>query len=293
MQIIDAHQHLWDPRLFSYTWMKEIPTLNVQSMIREYRKATRNIGIFGSVYVDTDVDEQDLTAETAMIFSLADQPENRILGIVAGAKLEKERAFSHLAPFWGHPKLKGLRRVLHNQQDEIFYSPTFLGNLAHVSSYGLTFDLCIQSQQLPLAHALIRQFPKTSFILDHCGSPSIRDRQLHPWKENIKALAGEPNVVCKISGLVAYANPDDWSADHFRPFFEHIVESFGWNRILWGGDWPVCTITCSIEQWIKITRALTSEASDSELDALFFRNAQRVYRLQLPTGSALESGDDF
>ncbi|MCX6970008.1 MAG: amidohydrolase family protein [Verrucomicrobia bacterium] len=293
MPAIDTHQHLWDPSRFSYSWMSGEPLLNVPFMLEEYRKAAHGLDILGSVYVDTDVDGEDLAGETGMIFSLAENPENRILGIVAGAKLERENAFAHLDKFWNHPILKGIRRVLHTQSDEIFLSRQFLSNLARLSQYGLSFDLCVQSRQLPLALELVKQFPETSFILDHCGTPDIRQQALHPWKQHIQAMAAEANVVCKISGIVAYTGSDRWSVGDLQPFVDHAIDCFGWNRVLWGSDWPVCTLGCPLLRWMELTLALTQSATAQQRESLFLRNAERVYRLHLPALSSSTESSNF
>lgn len=277
MPAIDTHQHLWDPERFSYSWMAGVPSLSRRSLMKEYNLAISDV--LGSVYVDTDVDERDLADETAMIFAMADDPKNRLLGVVAGARLESNDCFQHFAPFWDHPKLKGVRRVLHTQRDEIFRDSQFLENLDRIVRRGLSFDLCVQPRQLPLARELVQRHPEATFILDHCGSPDVRSGALDPWREHLEEIAKQQNVFCKVSGLVAYADPGNCSADVLSPYVEHVIQSFGWDRVLWGSDWPVCTLTCSLERWWAITLELTARASESEKKAFFIENARRVYRL--------------
>lgn len=279
MPAIDTHQHLWDPERFSYSWMAGGPSLRRRSLVEEYYSAIPTEDILGTVYVDTDVDECDLADETAMIFAMADDPKNRILGIVASVRLESKDCFQHLAPYWDHPKLKGVRRVLHTQSDDIFRDSQFMENLDLVIRRDLSFDLCVQSRQLPLARDLVLRHPEGSFILDHCGSPDVRSGALDPWREHLEAIAKQPNVVCKVSGLVAYADPENCSAEVLLPYVEHVIRSFGWDRVLWGSDWPVCTLSCSLERWWEIIQALTAYASESEQKSFFVENAKRVYRL--------------
>lgn len=282
MPIIDTHQHLWDPSRFSYSWMADLPTLNRAHLIEEYRSASTDLNITGSVYIDTDVDQQDLPSETALIFALADEPSNNILGVVPNARLELENCFAHLERFWSHPKLKGVRRVLHTQADEIFDNPRFRKHLAELPERGLSFDLCVSSTQLPLALALIERNPRLSIILDHCGGPSILPPVLEPWRAHIRAISQHPNVVCKISGIVASIGAQPWSSETLRPFIEHVIECFGWDRVLWGSDWPVCTLTCSLKTWLETAQAITQSATTEEREQLFWRNATRVYRLAFP-----------
>lgn len=277
---IDTHQHLWDPSRFSYSWMADLPTLNLPHLLPEYRHAAAGLDLRGTVYVDTDVDEKDLADEVALIFALADDPANCILGVVAGAKLERPAALAHLEPFRDHPKLKGVRRVLHTQDEALMASPAFLANLEELAARGLTFDLCVLPSQLAAALKLVDRFPDLTFVLDHCGNPEVAHGAGGEWKDHLSALAERGQVVCKISGMAAGTGQRPWDPAVFQPVIEHVIAVFGWSRVLWGGDWPVCTLACSLQQWFDAVQAATASASADEKAALFFQNAQRVYRLE-------------
>ncbi len=279
---IDAHQHLWDPERFSFSWMDGLPSLNVLHGMGEYRDAMQGFAYAGSVYVDTDVDEKDLSGEIAWVFQLAEEPANRILGIVASARLEQGDCFAHLEPHWGSPLLKGVRRVLHTQENSLFLDGQFLENMAALEAPGLSFDICARADQLPLVIDLVRRFPGIQFILDHCGNPVVKQGALEPWLTQMKMLGELDNLVCKLSGLVAHVDAGDWSARTLRPYAGAVIEAFGWERVLWGSDWPVCTLTCSLKRWMDVALELTSDASDEQLDALFGGNARRIYRLEQP-----------
>lgn len=279
--LIDTHQHLWDPTRFRSSWMDSLPSIRHRSLIEEYRAATAGYDIAATVYVDTDVDAQDLAAEVTMIFCLADDPANRIAGIVAGAKMETADPLRHLALFFGHPKFKGVRRVLHTQPDALFSDLRFVTNVGQLADRRLSFDLCVAERQLPAALELVQRCPGVSFILDHCGGPNIRARQPESWRQGLRALAAQPNVTCKISGIVASADPDRWVINDLRPYIEHTIETFGWKRIMWGSDWPVCKLSSSLARWIDALRAVLDEsgASPSQQPALFHDNARRIYGL--------------
>src|SRR5262249_42735116 len=151
----------------------------------------------------------------------------------------------------GHPKLKGIRRVLHTQPDEVGKGKTFVQNVAALAGYRLSFDICVLARQLPIAIALVSQCPDTQFILDHCGVPRVKERELDPWRAHVAEIASASNVSCKISGLVAYADRETWNTEDLRPFVEHVIEVFGWDRVLFGSDWPVCTLSASYVQWVR------------------------------------------
>ncbi|HRE81932.1 MAG TPA: amidohydrolase [Opitutaceae bacterium] len=281
--IIDTHQHLWDPTRFSYSWMADQPSIRRRSLVSEYREATAGFDIVRTVYVDTDVDVHDLAGEVRFIFELADDPANRIDGVVPGAKLENPEAFLPLQPFLNHPKLKGVRRILQSEPDSVSEQPQFVSNVQALAQYGLSFDLCVRARQLPLARKLVQRCPDVHFILDHCGVPDIKGGGLDPWRSEVKAIAAEPNVSCKLSGLVAYVDPHRWTDRDLRPYTDHVLDCFGWDRVMWGGDWPVCTLTCPLSTWIETALRLTENASAAQRDQLFRRNAERIYRLSPPS----------
>jgi len=118
-----------------------------------------------------------------------------------------------------------------------------------------------------------------AFILDHCGVPQVKEKRLDPWRAYITEIAQFPNVCCKISGLVAYADPERWTIDDLRLFVEHAIASFGWDRVLFGSDWPVCTLSASYQRWVEALRTITQDAGEVNQKKLFHDNAVRVYRL--------------
>jgi predicted TIM-barrel fold metal-dependent hydrolase len=279
MQIVDTHQHLWDLDLFRYSWLNSLPALNRSFRMPDYLEAAKGLNVVKSVHLEADVDEPYMLDETRHLLALADQPDNPLDGVVACGRPESEHFKSYLDQVAGHPRLKGIRRVLHTQPDEVGQGATFINNVAALSGYGLSFDLCVLARQLPIAINLVSKCPDVVFILDHCGVPQVKERNLDPWRSYIAEIARFPNVCCKISGLVAYADPQRWTTEDLRPFVEQAIASFGWNRLLFGSDWPVCTLSASYQQWVEALRAITQEAGEVNQRKLFHDNAVRVYRL--------------
>ena len=279
MKVIDTHQHLWDLELFSYTWCREIPALNRSFRIRDYMEATREIDLYQSVHLEADVDEPYMLAETRHILSLADQ-DNPLEGVVACGRPETEGFKAYLERIVGHPKLKGIRRVLHTQRDDLAQSQVFVEHIRLLEQFGLSFDICVLARQLPIAINLVRACPEVSFVLDHCGVPDVKEKILAPWQSHILELSQFPNVTCKVSGLVAYADPVKWTPEDLRPYIDHVIHCFGWDRVMFGSDWPVCTLSASYKQWLDALMFLTRDAEESQREKLFWRNAERVYRLK-------------
>jgi predicted TIM-barrel fold metal-dependent hydrolase len=175
--------------------------------------------------------------------------------------------------------VKGLRRILHTSPNELSQSDLFVANLRRLPEKQLTFDLCVRADQLaPVAVPLAQRAEDVTFILNHCGVPDVTGAGLDPWRADIRALSQLPNVNAKISGIVAYSGPD-WTVDTIRPYIEHVVDCFGWDRVVWGSDHPVVTLTGSLTRWVEATRDIISGASDSEQSRLLHRNAERLYRV--------------
>ena len=279
MRIIDTHQHLWDMDRFTFSWCKSIPSLNRSFRMEDYLKAIRGIGVERSVHLEADVDEPYMLDETRYILKLAEAEGNPLSGVVACAQPEKERFREYLDKIAGHPALKGIRRVLHTQPDGLAQGQTFVDHVRLLSSFNLSFDLCVLDRQLPVAIGLVRRCPNVTFILDHCGVPRVKEKVLNPWRDHVREISGFPNVYCKISGIVAYANPAGWTKEDLRPYVEHCIECFGWDRVMFGSDWPVCTQSATLAQWVEALRSLTRGESEEHRQKLFHDNALRIYRL--------------
>jgi predicted TIM-barrel fold metal-dependent hydrolase len=279
MKIVDTHQHLWDKDLFHYAWLEPLPKLDRSFRMSEYREATRGIAIDRSVFVECDVDEAQVMDEALHLLSLANDARNRIAGIVASARPEKDGFKQHIEKLASHPKVKGVRRILHTHPDELGKGKTFIVNVRSLNSYKLSFDICVLARQLPIAINLVKNCPETEFILDHCGVPEIKNQRLDPWRANIREISRFPNVACKISGIVAYADPENWKPEDLRPFVDHVIESFGWDRVMFGSDWPVCDLTASYPRWVETLQSLTHSAGEANQRKLFGENALRIYRL--------------
>jgi predicted TIM-barrel fold metal-dependent hydrolase len=279
MKIVDTHQHLWDLDLFRYAWLQQLPDLNHSFRMKDYLAATNGLAIEKSVHLEADVDEPFMLDETMHLLRLADCADNPLEGVVACGRPESKEFKTYVEKIAGHPKLRGIRRVLHTRPDDLGQSETFIENVCSLSGYGLSFDICVLARQLPIAIRLVSRCPEVTFILDHCGVPQVKEKVLDPWRLFIREIAKFPNVFCKISGLIAYADPNNWTAEDLRPYVDHAIGCFGWDRVMFGSDWPVCTLSASYHQWVEVLRSLTRSAGEANQNKLFHDNAIRVYRL--------------
>jgi predicted TIM-barrel fold metal-dependent hydrolase len=279
MKIVDTHQHLWDLDQFSYSWVKSLPALDRSFRMVDYLEAVGGLDVVKSVHLEADVDESFMLEETEHLLKLADRADNPLEGIVACARPESPDFKSHIDRIARYSRVKGIRRVLHTQPDGLGQNSMFIENVASLSSYGFSFDICVLARQLPIAINLVSKCPDVTFILDHCGVPQVKEKILDPWRSHVAEIAKFPNVACKVSGLVAYADPHSWTAKDLRPFVEHVLASFGWDRVMFGSDWPVCTLSATFRQWVDVLTSITQEAGELDQKKLFHDNAVRVYRL--------------
>jgi predicted TIM-barrel fold metal-dependent hydrolase len=256
-----------------------LPKLDRSFRLSDYSDATRGLEIEKTVFVECDVDEAQVMDEALHVLQLANDAGNRIAGVVASGRPEKDGFKAYLDKVSGHSKLKGIRRILHTHPDELGRTNTFIENVARLETYGLCFDICVLARQLPVAINLASKCPHVAFVLDHCGVPEVKDQVVDPWSGHIRELSKLPNVSCKISGLVAYANPANWRVEDLRPFVDHVIESFGWDRVMFGSDWPVCNLAASYQQWVETVLSLTHAAGEANQIKLFHDNALRIYRL--------------
>jgi L-fuconolactonase len=148
-----------------------------------------------------------------------------------------------------------------------------------LAQYGFSFDLCIYHPQLADVLTLVAQCPYVSFVLDHIGKPDIRNGLLEPWKRQIAELASFPNVHCKLSGMVTEADHNAWQPADLRPYADHVLQSFGADRVMFGSDWPVATLASSYRRWFETALSFIAGLSADEQSKILRENAIHFYRL--------------
>lgn len=282
--MIDTHQHLLYPDRFGYPWTGELPALQGAFRLDDYRTAAAGCGVDGAIFMEVDVDEAQSGDEARFFCELAGDPANGILGVIAAARPGAAGFAEHLEAL-EHPKLKGIRRVLHTQADAVSQTDGFRADVTRLGRRGLTFDLCVLQRQLGIALDLVRACSGTVFILDHCGVPDIAHNAAPhgegflAWRRAVVALAAEPNVHGKISGLTTYAAEGQRTEDGLRCYVDTMLESFGPERLVWGGDWPVVNLGSGLAQWCALTRKMLVGLSADEQTNIFSANARVLYKL--------------
>ena len=228
----DTHLYLIYPDQLSYPWLDSAEALNKPSTFVAYLTKARRLGITACLHMEVDVAEIQIRDETAMVDTLMALPQNPLQGAISACRPEHPD-FSEFHD-WArtNPTIKGFRRVLNAVPDDLSQTQIFRDNIKRLTGTGLTFDLCVLPHQLPIAANLVDHCPEVTFILDHCGVPDIKAQRKAPWAMNISELAKRQNVIAKISGIIAYADPDIWALQDLRPYFDHTVLAFGHRRIM-------------------------------------------------------------
>ena len=158
--------------------------------------------------------------------------------------------------------------------------PAFLKGVRLLGELGLSYDMCVRAAELPNYAKLAADCPNTRFILDHCGNPSAKftAAQSEQWKKDLALVAARPNVVCKVSGFLANGyEPGKWTAETIAPVVNHVQDTFGPDRVMFGGDWPVVLAAGSYKDWLTALRQVISNRPEAQQRKLLHDNAAKFY----------------
>lgn len=279
LPIVDTHQHLWDLTRFKLPWIQAGTPLARSYLPSDYAKAAEGLNIVKAVYMEVDVDPSQQDAEAEYIIDLCRSRTTPTVAAVISGRPESETFAAYVRRYRDHPIIKGIRRVLHVPQTPAGYclQPQFVRNIQLLGELGLSFDLCIRPAELSDMAKLVDACPDTRFILDHCGNPSLQMRDLGPWKRDLADIAKRKNLVCKVSGFIATAKPGHWKPEDIAPIVNHTFDCFGPDRVMFGGDWPVCTLGASLQEWVSGLKAVVASRPLEEQRKLFHDNAVKFY----------------
>jgi L-fuconolactonase len=276
--IVDAHHHVWDPALGDHAWLDSYPAIRRRFGLDDFAAASD--GAAAGVLVQVLAS----TSETEDFLALASASAGRVVGVVGWADLTSAAIADELARLKelpGGQLLVGIRHLVQDEPD-----PGWLLGVRHglraVGAAGLRYDLLVRPGQLRAAVEVTGALDEVGFVLDHGGKPEIWSGQLEPWSALIAELASRPNVACKFSGLVTEAGPQR-SAERIAPYADWLLRCFGSDRLMFGSDWPVCTLAASYAQVVALARDLLGvHLSPAEMDDVFSRVATRFYGLASP-----------
>lgn len=274
---LDSHQHFWEYDPVQHVWMTEaMDVLRRDHLPDELRPLLRAAGFGGTVAVQA----RQMIEETAWLLQLADG-HDFIKGVVGWVDLRSPQLRGQLERFARHPKLVGVRHVVHDEPDvEFMLRPDFRRGIAQLREFSLAYDLLLFPRHLPVAARLVEEFPEQPFVLDHIAKPAIRDGAVSPWREDLQRLAAFPNVWCKLSGMVTEAPWEQWRPGDFRRYLDIVVEAFGPERLMIGSDWPVCTLSGSYGDTLRIVGDYVQPFPPDVREGILGGNCARFYRLR-------------
>lgn len=271
---IDAHQHFWQYNERDYGWMGAgMESLKRDRLPADLAPLLKKAGIDATVAVQA----RQCVEETEFLLRLAD--ENAFInGVVGWVDLCGPQLQMQLESLCYHPKLRGVRHVVHDEPDDNFMlRDDFIHGIGRLRKYNLTYDLLLFAKHLPVACRLVAKFPEQTFILDHISKPLIKQGKIEPWAGDIRRLASFKNVSCKISGMVTEADWHHWKPQDFTPYMDTVLDAFGTDRLMVGSDWPVCTVAAEYQQVIAIAADYLAKLSPDEQSAIWAQNAKRIY----------------
>ncbi|MFF4826818.1 amidohydrolase family protein [Streptomyces sp. NPDC001312] len=277
---VDAHHHVWDLTVRDQDWITgdELRPLRRNFTVEDLQPQARAAGVDRTVLVQTVT----VPEETPELLALADA-HDLIAGVVGWVDLIRPDIAAELARLRDLPGGRHLKGVRHQVQAEPdprwLLRPDVRRGLAAVSDAGLVHDLVVVPHQLPACVESAAGHPGLTFVLDHLGKPPIASGEREPWATAVRALAALPNTVCKLSGLVTEADPATWTTADLRPYADVVLDAFGPDRLMYGSDWPVCTLAAGYAEVLAAARELTSGITAAERAAVFEGTATRVYGL--------------
>ena len=273
---IDSHQHFWNYSAEDYPWMTDA----LSAIRRDFTPADLlqeldDVGIDGCVAVQA---RQSLE-ESRWLNSLADE-NDFIRGTVGWVDLRSEAVDEQLEELNANPRFVGVRHVVQDEPDDRFIvGEEFMKGISLLEKYELRYDILVFPKQLPATLEFVKKFPDQPFVLDHIAKPPIKDGKIDPWDKHIRQLANFPNVMCKVSGMVTEADWENWECDHFDPYLDVVLDAFGPKRLMYGSDWPVCTLAGSYKQVHSLALRLADRLSDDEQRLFWGGNAAEFYGL--------------
>jgi predicted TIM-barrel fold metal-dependent hydrolase len=292
LAIIDTHHHQWDLGKFKLPWLAGEQALNRSYLTEDYLAAIREIPerarpgeipakVVKSLYMEVDVAPEQQQQEADYVIDLCKRQASPMVGAVISGRPAAKSFPAYIKRFQKNPYIKGVRQVLHGSTTPAGYclDKQFMAGTRLLGELGMSFDLCMRSAELGDACKLVEGCPDTRFVLDHCGGAQVQKMDRQQWQKDIAKLAARPNIVCKVSGIIASAQPGKWKAEDLAPIVNHTLDSFGPDRVLFGGDWPVCTLAASFAQWVEALRSIVRNRPEAEQRKLFHDNAVRFYGL--------------
>ena len=293
LPIIDTHQHLWDLVQFQPPWLSGADAkISAKHDMSNYLTETAGLNVVKAVYMEVDVAPADQDKEADYVLSIIAAKQSPTVAAVISGRPGSDKFATYMHRHRDNPLIKGVRQVLHADSAErgLCLQPQFVKSVQLLGEMGKSFDLCMRPTELADGATLAQKCPDTRFVVDHCGNADPgawqpKTKQTTPpghtveqWKADMGKLAKLPNVICKISGIVARA-PKGWTPEYLAPAINFCLDEFGPDRVVFGGDWPVCKLGASYAEWVKGLKRIIAARPLADQKKLLHDNAVKHYRL--------------
>jgi L-fuconolactonase len=276
MKIIDSHVHFWSYDVARHGWINdEMRVIRKDFLPADLEQVFAKNQVEGCVAVQADTTEK----ETNLLVELS-KKHPIIKGVVGWVDLSDENIEEKLQTYSKEPIIKGFREIMQGAPDDQFLTnKKFQEGVKKLSAYGFTYDVLIYHDQLPSAIRFTEKYPDQHFILDHIAKPDIKNKQWKKWRDDIRELSRNPNMYCKLSGMVTEADWKKWNFESFEPYIDTVAEYFGTDRICFGSDWPVCLVAGKYDQVLRIVTEFLEQVAATEREQVLSGNISRFYKL--------------
>lgn len=296
LPIIDTHQHLWDLVQFQPPWLSGADAkIAAKHDMSNYLTETTGLNVVRAVYMEVDVAPADQDKEADYVLSIIATKKSPTVAAVISGRPGSDKFGAYMNRHRSNSLIKGVRQVLHPDSAErgLCLQSQFVKSVQLLGEMGKSFDLCMRPTELADGATLAQKCPDTRFVVDHCGnadpaawqpaSPKAKQttapgHTVEQWKTDMGKLAKLPNVICKISGIVARA-PKGWTPEYLAPAINFCLDEFGPDRVVFGGDWPVCKLGASYAEWVNALKSIISSRPLVDQKKLLHDNAVKHYAL--------------
>jgi L-fuconolactonase len=286
--IIDTHLHIWDFNQLNYSAFKGHPLFGRSYQIEDYQRDCGDLDIEAMVFLECYADFSSTNGqyiEEIKFVEESSKRDPRIRGIVPMAPVEwgarVETILEEMRD--NHPTVKGIRRIVEFDKDPraLALSGNFIEGVNRLAKFGYHFEINVNHTQMDIVKDFVKMVPEVRMILDHCGKPGIVEGAIEQYQNDVAELSKHPNLWIKLSDLPVEADHNSWTEDDLRPYIDATIESFGFNRTIYAGDYPICLQATTLPRWVEVLDEALSGCSQEELWNFYRENANKFYNLGL------------
>lgn len=273
--ILDSHVHFWKYDTLRYTWItNEMKILKQDYLPVHLLPTLKRNGVDGCIAVQAEQSEY----ETHFLVELS-KTHPEIKGVVGWVDLLGKNLEERLHYFSQYNIIKGWRHIVQSEPVDFLLRKDFQKGVEALKTFNYTYDILIYHYQLKPALEFVSKFPDQKFVINHCAKPDIGKKNIEEWKTLMKEMAQQPNVQCKLSGLLTETKWKEWSPGDFYPYLDVVFESFGTDRLMFGSDWPVILLSGMYVQWKSLLEKYMENFTEEDRLKVFGENAIQVYDL--------------